>query len=67
MSKYVIEQLIALDPKELIGKEMGDFCHSLIQQGIFEDESAIQLFILDFLVKAIQEYGADLPIAYVEE
>lgn len=67
MPKYVIEQLIAIDPKEFIGKDMKTFCELLIEKEIFQDESAIQLFVLDFLVKAIHDYGADLPITYVEE
>lgn len=67
MPEHVIEQLRNIDTNELIGKDMTTFCELLIEKEIFFDESAIQLFILDFLVKAVHDYGADLPIAYVEE
>lgn len=67
MPEHVMDQLRTIDTKELMGKDMKTFCELLIEKEIFQDESAIQLFVLDFLVKAIHDYGADLPITYVEE
>lgn len=67
MPEHVMDQLRTIDTKELMGKDMKTFCELLIEKEIFQDESAIQLFVLDFLVKAIHDYGVDLPITYVEE
>lgn len=67
MPNQLMEQLRQLDTTTLLEQELATYCQRLIELGLFENELAIKLFILDFLPKAVQTHGATLPIGYEEE